>query len=171
MNIHNRFRNIYFARVSIHGYSALKPSLNTPQSGQSLIEHSYRADSDLSPSGWAYAEKLKDFVTKKYTKSLSERGIDGKGRRLVVSRAVGQTSCLQITPLLDLDFGSNAMQPYCLAIFDWIGSAIECQGYRKTADVRDKPRCLGWTHAGAGDNFVGYIHLGLIQGLGQEVLS
>ncbi|TFY77312.1 hypothetical protein EWM64_g6701 [Hericium alpestre] len=34
MNIHNRFRTIYFAR-----------------SGQSLIEHSYRADADLSPAG------------------------------------------------------------------------------------------------------------------------
>lgn len=60
-------------------------SLNPPQSGQSLIEHSYRADSDLSPSGWVYAEKLKNFVTQKYVKSLSERGIDGKSHRLVVS--------------------------------------------------------------------------------------
>jgi len=62
-------------------------SYDTTQSGQSLIEHSYRADSDLSPSGWAYAERLKDFVIQKYTKSLSERGIDGKSHRLVVSRA------------------------------------------------------------------------------------
>lgn len=29
------------------------------QSGQSLIEHSYKADSDLSPAGWEYAERLK----------------------------------------------------------------------------------------------------------------
>jgi hypothetical protein len=35
----------------------------TPQSGQSLIEHSYKADSDLSPAGWEYAERLKAAVT------------------------------------------------------------------------------------------------------------
>lgn len=65
----------------------MTPSLNlTSQSGQSLIEHSYRADSDLSPSGRAYAEALKDFVIQKYNKSLSERGIDGKNHRLVVCR-------------------------------------------------------------------------------------
>ena len=51
-----------------------------------MIEHSYRADSDLSPSGYAYAETLKDFVIQKYNKSLSERGIDGKSHRLVVCR-------------------------------------------------------------------------------------
>jgi len=67
MNIHNRFRNIYFAR-----------------SGQSLIEHSYRADSDLSPSGWEYAEKLYEFVLQKYNKSLEQRGLDSKERRLVI---------------------------------------------------------------------------------------
>ena len=32
------------------------------QSGQSLIEHSYKADSDLSPAGWEYAERLKAAV-------------------------------------------------------------------------------------------------------------
>ena len=42
-----------------------------------------------------YAERLKDFVTKKYKKSLSERGIDGKSRRLVVSRARDKSSYLQ----------------------------------------------------------------------------
>ncbi|WWD20724.1 hypothetical protein CI109_105200 [Kwoniella shandongensis] len=45
MNIHTRPRTIYFAR-----------------SGQSLIEHSYKADSDLSPAGWEYAERLKAAV-------------------------------------------------------------------------------------------------------------
>jgi len=67
MNIHNRFRNIYFAR-----------------SGQSLIEHSYRADSDLSPGGWEYAERLKEFVIQKYNKSLEQRGLNPKERRLVI---------------------------------------------------------------------------------------
>ncbi|KAI0090387.1 bifunctional 6-phosphofructo-2-kinase/fructose-2,6-bisphosphate 2-phosphatase [Irpex rosettiformis] len=67
MNIHNRFRTIYFAR-----------------SGQSLIEHSYKADSDLSPAGWEYAEKLKEFVLERRQKSLEQRGIDGSDRRLVI---------------------------------------------------------------------------------------
>ncbi|TRM62187.1 6-phosphofructo-2-kinase-domain-containing protein [Schizophyllum amplum] len=67
MNIHNRFRTIYFAR-----------------SGQSLIEHSYKADSDLSPAGWEYSEKLKDFVLERWQKSLKERGLKQEERRLVI---------------------------------------------------------------------------------------
>ncbi|KAL6300390.1 bifunctional 6-phosphofructo-2-kinase/fructose-2,6-bisphosphate 2-phosphatase [Sparassis latifolia] len=67
MNIHNRFRTIYFAR-----------------SGQSLIEHSYKADSDLSPAGWEYAERLKEFVLERRVKSLEQRGIDPTTRRLVI---------------------------------------------------------------------------------------
>ncbi|KAI5887334.1 bifunctional 6-phosphofructo-2-kinase/fructose-2,6-bisphosphate 2-phosphatase [Schizophyllum commune H4-8] len=67
MNIHNRYRTIYFAR-----------------SGQSLIEHSYKADSDLSPAGWEYAEKLKDFVLERWQKSLKERGLKQEQRRLVI---------------------------------------------------------------------------------------
>ncbi|KAH7886847.1 6-phosphofructo-2-kinase-domain-containing protein [Phlebopus sp. FC_14] len=67
MNIHNRFRMIYFAR-----------------SGQSLIEHSYKADSDLSPAGWEYAERLKEFVLERRAKSLIQRGFDPKDRRLVI---------------------------------------------------------------------------------------
>ncbi|KAL4071426.1 histidine phosphatase superfamily [Scleroderma yunnanense] len=67
MNIHNRFRMIYFAR-----------------SGQSLIEHSYKADSDLSPAGWDYSEKLKEFVLERRAKSLEQRGFDPNERRLVI---------------------------------------------------------------------------------------
>ncbi|KAF8903376.1 6-phosphofructo-2-kinase-domain-containing protein [Gymnopilus junonius] len=67
MNIHNKFRTIYFAR-----------------SGQSLIEHSYKADSDLSPGGWEYAEKLKDFVLERRAKSLEARGFNPKERKLVI---------------------------------------------------------------------------------------
>ncbi|CAL1699282.1 unnamed protein product [Somion occarium] len=66
MNIHNRFRTIYFAR-----------------SGQSLIEHSYKADSDLSPPGWEYAERLKEFVLDRRAKALQQRGVDIEDRRLV----------------------------------------------------------------------------------------
>ncbi|KAG1760776.1 6-phosphofructo-2-kinase-domain-containing protein [Suillus occidentalis] len=67
MNIHNRPRMIYFAR-----------------SGQSLIEHSYKADSDLSPAGWEYAERLKEFVVERRAKSLEQRGFDPNDRRLVI---------------------------------------------------------------------------------------
>ncbi|KAF9023655.1 bifunctional 6-phosphofructo-2-kinase/fructose-2,6-bisphosphate 2-phosphatase [Hymenopellis radicata] len=67
MNIHNRYRTIYFAR-----------------SGQSLIEHSYKADSDLSPAGWEYAEKLKEFVLQRRAKSLEQRGLTAQSERLVI---------------------------------------------------------------------------------------
>ncbi|KAG2357334.1 6-phosphofructo-2-kinase-domain-containing protein [Suillus spraguei] len=67
MNIHNRPRMIYFAR-----------------SGQSLIEHSYKADSDLSPAGWEYSERLKEFVVERHAKSLEQNGFDPKNRRLVI---------------------------------------------------------------------------------------
>ncbi|KAF8207267.1 6-phosphofructo-2-kinase-domain-containing protein [Mycena galopus ATCC 62051] len=50
MNIHTRYRTIYFAR-----------------SGQSLIEHSFKADSDLSPAGWEYAERLKELSSSIWT--------------------------------------------------------------------------------------------------------
>lgn len=63
------------------------------QSGQSLIEHSYKADSDLSPAGWEYAERLKEFVLERREKSLQERGINPKERRLVVR-----------LPVWDVDF-------------------------------------------------------------------
>ncbi|KZT50960.1 bifunctional 6-phosphofructo-2-kinase/fructose-2,6-bisphosphate 2-phosphatase [Calocera cornea HHB12733] len=56
MNIHTKHRTIYFAR-----------------SGESLIEHSYKADADLSPSGWAYAERLMDFVLERRRKSVEAR--------------------------------------------------------------------------------------------------
>ncbi|PVF96860.1 6PF2K-domain-containing protein [Serendipita vermifera] len=71
MNIHNRHRFIYFAR-----------------SGQSLIEHSYRADSDLSPSGWDYARRLKNFMLERRFLNIEERRQSGSGtgeeRNLVI---------------------------------------------------------------------------------------
>ncbi|KAI0052086.1 bifunctional 6-phosphofructo-2-kinase/fructose-2,6-bisphosphate 2-phosphatase [Auriscalpium vulgare] len=57
MNIHNKYRTIYFARVRY---------------------------ADLSPTGWEYAERLKDFVLERREKSLQERGLDPKTRRLVI---------------------------------------------------------------------------------------
>ncbi|KAF8637765.1 hypothetical protein AX17_002590 [Amanita inopinata Kibby_2008] len=67
MNIHNRYRTIYFAR-----------------SGQSLLEHSYKADSDLSPAGWDYAEKLKDFLLERRAENLETRGLNPCERKLVI---------------------------------------------------------------------------------------
>lgn len=45
MNIHNRDRTIYFARA-----------------GEALVEHSYKADAELSSLGKEYAERLCEFV-------------------------------------------------------------------------------------------------------------
>ncbi|PFH48678.1 hypothetical protein AMATHDRAFT_42092 [Amanita thiersii Skay4041] len=67
MNIHNRYRTIWFAR-----------------SGQSLLEHSYKADSDLSPAGWDYAEKLKDFLLERRAKNFEAKGLNPSERRLVI---------------------------------------------------------------------------------------
>ena len=58
------------------------------QSGQSLIEHSYKADSDLSPAGWEYANRLKDFVLERRAKALEARGLNPAERKLVVSSAL-----------------------------------------------------------------------------------
>lgn len=58
------------------------------KSGQSLIEHSYRADSDLSPAGWEYAARLKEFVLERRAKALKERGLDPKDRKLVVGPSI-----------------------------------------------------------------------------------
>ncbi|THH28959.1 hypothetical protein EUX98_g5221 [Antrodiella citrinella] len=52
-------------------------------SGHSLIEHSYKADSDLSAPGWDYAERLRDFVLDRRAKSLKARGMEAEDRRLV----------------------------------------------------------------------------------------
>jgi hypothetical protein len=62
----------------------LTPAWYDGQSGQSLIEHSYKADSDLSPAGWEYAERLKEFVSERRAKSLEQRGYNPNDRRLVV---------------------------------------------------------------------------------------
>ncbi|ORX41018.1 putative cytoplasm protein [Kockovaella imperatae] len=61
MNIHTTPRTIYFAR-----------------SGQSLIEHSYKADSDLSPAGWEYAERLKAAVAARRKALREERRANGE---------------------------------------------------------------------------------------------
>lgn len=68
------------------------------QSGQSLIEHSYKADSDLSPAGWEYAERLKEFVLERRSKSLEQRGLNPQDRKLVVCIPNNISSRLLLTP-------------------------------------------------------------------------
>ncbi|KAI0642590.1 bifunctional 6-phosphofructo-2-kinase/fructose-2,6-bisphosphate 2-phosphatase [Trametes meyenii] len=92
MNIHNRFRTIYFAR-----------------SGQSLIEHSFKADSDLSPAGWEYAERLKEFVLERRAKSLEQRGINPTERRLVIWTSARRRSHHTAWPFLTK--GANDPSP------------------------------------------------------------
>src|SRR5262245_40946331 len=76
MNIHNGYRTIYFARVSESFSICWHMTFTSSQkSGESLIEHSYKADSDLSPVGWDYAERLKDFVLERRAKTQEQRGI------------------------------------------------------------------------------------------------
>lgn len=64
------------------------------QSGQSVVEHSYKADSDLSPQGVEYAEKLRDFIVDKRAELLEERIANGEPateRRLTVSTLCPQS--------------------------------------------------------------------------------
>ncbi|KAJ3761562.1 6-phosphofructo-2-kinase-domain-containing protein [Lentinula raphanica] len=95
MNIHNTPRTIYFAR-----------------SGQSLIEHSYKADSDLSPAGWEYAERLKDFVLERRAKNLASRGVDvgGKGDQgLVIWTSTRRRAYHTAWPFLVQGVGSHTL--------------------------------------------------------------
>lgn len=62
------------------------------QSGQSLIEHSYKADSDLSGAGWEYADRLKAAVmarrkaVKAERRRKSEAGAEAEENPLIVSK-------------------------------------------------------------------------------------
>ncbi|TCD70711.1 hypothetical protein EIP91_002087 [Steccherinum ochraceum] len=88
MNLHNKFRTIYFAR-----------------SGPSLIEHSYKADSDLSPPGWDYADRLRDFVLDRRAKSVKARGMEAEDRRLVIWTSARRRSHHTAWPFLQLKDG------------------------------------------------------------------
>ncbi|KAJ7666179.1 6-phosphofructo-2-kinase-domain-containing protein [Mycena polygramma] len=88
MNIHNNYRTIYFAR-----------------SGQSLIEHSFKADSDLSPAGWEYAERLKEFVMERRKK----QGVDN--RRLVIWTSTRRRAHHTAWPFLATAQASAAAAP------------------------------------------------------------
>ena len=70
MNIHNRYRKIYFAR-----------------SGASYAEHSYKADAGLSEVGESYAIALRDFLLAKREKDRANPEERERQRRLCVSLA------------------------------------------------------------------------------------
>ncbi len=78
MNIHTRPRTIYFARVWLFPLGHKHNQLRCHQSGQSLIEHSYKADCDLSPGGWEYAERLKAAVVARRKALREERKVAGE---------------------------------------------------------------------------------------------
>ncbi|ORY76206.1 6-phosphofructo-2-kinase-domain-containing protein [Leucosporidium creatinivorum] len=90
MNVHHKKRTIWFAR-----------------SGQSLIEHSYKADSDLSPAGLDYADKLRDFIVNKRAELLQERvkaGEKASERRLTVWTSARRRCLSTCKPIADLGY-------------------------------------------------------------------
>lgn len=103
MNVHHKKRTIWFARVSCRCLARPccileeQADLRTPsQSGHSQVDHSYKADSDLSPQGIEYAEKLRDFIVNKRAELLKERVQNGEAvaeRRLTVRRRLKSHLC------------------------------------------------------------------------------
>ncbi|GAA5877469.1 hypothetical protein JCM16303_003344 [Sporobolomyces ruberrimus] len=90
MNVHHKKRTIWFAR-----------------SGQSLIEHSFKADSDLSPQGEEYANKLKDFIVAKRKEHLAERVKTGEKtteRRLTVWTSARRRCISTARPMAQLGY-------------------------------------------------------------------
>ncbi|GAA6008658.1 hypothetical protein JCM10207_007193 [Rhodosporidiobolus poonsookiae] len=91
MNVHHKKRTIWFAR-----------------SGQSLIEHSFKADSDLSPQGVEYAVKLRDFIVQKRKELQEEREKEGDGqkgeRRLTVWTSARRRCISTARPMAELGY-------------------------------------------------------------------
>lgn len=112
MNVHNRHRTIWLARVrSNFRMNQKKRRLNScfcyKQSGQALIEHSYKADAALSDEGHLYASQLKQFiVTKRRDIAISrhQKGEHVKERPLVVWTS-SRKRCLETAkPFLESGF-------------------------------------------------------------------
>lgn len=88
MNVHHKKRTIWFARA-----------------GESTIDHSFKADADLSEQGKVYAQKLRDFIVAKRRELLEERakaGEQGHERRLTVrafARVLDVSLSRGLTPL------------------------------------------------------------------------
>ena len=138
MNIHNKFRTIYFARVrNTVVFVSILITHRILQSGPSLIEYSYKADSDLSPTGWDYADRLRDFVLDRRAKSLKARGMENEDRRLVVSAfVVSLLRHSRTEPSADLDVCPPKVASYRLAILAAEGRPSS-QSHREASDGRD----------------------------------
>ncbi|GAA5969778.1 hypothetical protein JCM11641_008039 [Rhodosporidiobolus odoratus] len=92
MNVHHKKRTIWFAR-----------------SGQSLIEHSFKADSDLSNQGVEYAKKLKDFIVAKRKELRDERvrkgEVQGSGQRRLTVWTSARRRCISTArPMSELGY-------------------------------------------------------------------
>ncbi|KAL8277556.1 hypothetical protein RQP46_009988 [Phenoliferia psychrophenolica] len=90
MNVHHKKRTIWFAR-----------------SGQSLLEHSYKADSDLSPQGVEYSERLRDFIIQKRQELLTERIANGEKateRRLTIWTSARRRCLSTCRPMAELGY-------------------------------------------------------------------
>ncbi|KAM0749991.1 bifunctional 6-phosphofructo-2-kinase/fructose-2,6-bisphosphate 2-phosphatase [Meredithblackwellia eburnea MCA 4105] len=90
MNVHHKKRTIWFAR-----------------SGQSMIEHSFKADSDLSAQGVEYSERLRDFIITKRRELLGERIANGEKaqeRRLTIWTSSRRRCLSTCRPLAELGY-------------------------------------------------------------------
>ncbi|GAA6027880.1 hypothetical protein JCM8097_001762 [Rhodosporidiobolus ruineniae] len=90
MNVHHKKRTIWFAR-----------------SGQSMVDHSFKADSDLSEQGIEYAKKLRDFIVAKRKELLEERVRNGEPRserRLTVWTSARRRCISTARPMAELGY-------------------------------------------------------------------
>ncbi|BGP54498.1 hypothetical protein JCM8202_001578 [Rhodotorula sphaerocarpa] len=90
MNVHHKKRTIWFARA-----------------GESVIDHSFKADSDLSDQGKVYAEKLRDFIVAKRRELLEERvkaGEPSHERRLTVWTSARRRCISTARPMAELGY-------------------------------------------------------------------
>lgn len=87
-----------------------------------MIEHSYKADSDLSPAGWEYAERLKAAVSARRKAIQSEKKENGEQNQETNPLIVGPTSIVTMEDVqiantdLGLDISEEKSIPHCLAI-------------------------------------------------------
>lgn len=122
MNIHNRYRRIYFAR-----------------SGASYAEHSYKADAGLSEVGEAYATALRDFVLAKREKDRQDPAERERQRRLVVS-SIPTVLCPEVEAKLRSLIGAGVdLLPETVHGHGEALSRARVQGHRAGQHDRDQP--------------------------------
>jgi hypothetical protein len=104
---HDLVRQGEFGRVQALLSYPIVDAQSPRQSGQSLIEHSYKADSDLSPAGWEYADRLKAAVMARRKQILEDKKNRGddlldetQQRKLVVRTTRRGTQCKSAAKLI-----------------------------------------------------------------------